>query len=550
MMAANPTSLAMPGDQAEQLMKSALRRIGIVAAWIVFMLIAGCAGLPADVQRAASQGVDGARTSLAQIAERSAADEPTVQATQPEHNDLSGLRLIADGDHALATRLALIRRAESSLDLQYYQIASDATGLLVLRELGQAAARGVRVRLLVDDLYAAGQDELFAALAARANVQVRMFNPLPVRSGGFAARIALSLHEFERINRRMHNKLFIADGRIAVAGGRNLADEYFMRSEQANFIDMDVLATGAVVPQLVTLFDRFWNSEQAYPIEALAAAQAGEDFDAIALRLAESTTAPAQPIESTGPATDRLGRIAIPLQLSAGRLQLTYARVQLLADEPAKAAGAATRTTRDHAAEAMGAAERELMIVSPYFVPGEQGMAMLKTVAHRGATLTVTTNSLGATDEPLVHAGYSRYRVAMLKMGVHLRELGATLSRKTAVLGNFRSSQGRLHAKLAVIDGQRLFIGSMNMDGRSARFNTELGLLIDSPELAAEAADLFKSGAQAAAYRLRLAEGGERIEWLAQHADREVAHTDEPDLGLAQGLKLSLLGALVDEDLL
>ena len=542
-MAATHTESLLQGDAAEQLMKCALRRIGIVAAWIVVLLITGCAALPAGVQRTSSQAIDGAHTSLAQIAARSGASEPAARA------ELSGLRLIADGDHALATRLALIRRAESSLDLQYYHIASDATGLLVLRELGHAAERGVRVRLLVDDLYAAGQDALFAALAARANVEVRMFNPLAVRSGGFVARIALSLHEFERINRRMHNKLFIADSRIAVAGGRNLADEYFMRSEQANFIDMDVLAIGAVVPQLATLFDRFWNSELAYPIQAIATAQAAEGFDALSRRTADSSDSSVS-AESASPATDRLGRLSIPVQLAAGRLQLTFARVQLLADDPAKAAGATTRTTRDEAAQAMGAAERELLIVSPYFVPGESGMAMIQAVTSRGATLTVTTNSLGATDEPLVHAGYSRYRVAMLKMGVQLRELGATLSRKAGVLGNFRSSQGRLHAKLAVIDGQRLFIGSMNMDGRSARYNTELGLLIDSPELATEVADLFKSGAQASSYRLRLADGGERIEWLARNAEAEVTHADEPDLGLAQGLKLSLLGALVAEDLL
>ena len=539
-------------DAALRLMHSALRRMGLVAAWIIVLLITGCAALPSGVQRPPSQAIVDADTTLAHTARHSTAGAADSQ---------SGLRLIADGDHALATRIALIRRAESSLDLQYYQIASDTTGAQVLRELQAAAARGVRVRLLVDDLYATGQDALFAALAAHTNVEVRMFNPLPKRSGGFATRVVLSLHEFERINRRMHNKLFIADGRIAVAGGRNLADEYFMRSQQANFVDMDVLAAGAVVPQLAALFDRFWNSELSYPVQSLTGTQPAASFDALSAPSAQSaqsgeTTARTELTEAgefTAASTDRLGRSSIPAQLARGHLQLTFAHVQLLADEPAKAAGAAgaaARTTRDDAAAAMSTAQRELMIISPYFVPGEAGMAMLQAVAERGATLTVTTNSLGATDEPLVHAGYSRYRVAMLEMGVKLQELGATLSRKAGLLGNFRSSQGRLHAKLAVIDGERLFIGSMNMDGRSARYNTELGLLIDSPELAAEVAALFKAGAQASTYRLRLADGGQRIEWLARNGEHEVTHEQEPDLGVGQGLKLALMSALVDEDML
>jgi len=330
-------------------MHRALRRMSLVAAWIIVMLITGCAALPSGVQRSPSQAIVAADTTLAHTALLSTAGAAAAQ---------SGLRLIADGDHALATRLALMRRAESSLDLQYYQIASDATGLQVLRELQAAAARGVRVRLLVDDLYAAGQDALFSALAAHANVQVRLFNPLPKRSGGFATRVALSLHEFERINRRMHNKLFIADGHIAVAGGRNLADEYFMRSQQANFVDMDVLAAGAVVPQLAALFDRFWNSEQSYPVQSLAGTQPADSFDALSAQSAQSaqSTEPTEAGEFTAASSDRLGRSSIPAQLASGRLQLTFAHVQLLADEPTKAAGAAVRTTRDDAAQAMASA--------------------------------------------------------------------------------------------------------------------------------------------------------------------------------------------------
>jgi putative cardiolipin synthase len=203
--------------------RTALRIAASAMLSLVFTLMVGCAALPADVRRPASQALVDEQTSLAQAA---ATAMPTTDAKQ------SGLRLIPDGDQALASRIALIRRAERSLDVQTYHLACDATGALFLSELRNAAARGVRVRLLVDDLYAARQDALYAALAAHANVEVRMFNPLPVREGSFGTRIALSLHEFSRVNRRMHNKLFIADGAFAIAGGRNIADEYYMRARR------------------------------------------------------------------------------------------------------------------------------------------------------------------------------------------------------------------------------------------------------------------------------------------------------------------------------
>jgi putative cardiolipin synthase len=316
-----------------------------------------------------------------------------------------------------------------------------------------------------------------------------------------------------------------------------------MRSAQANFIDMDVLAAGAVVRELSSVFDGYWNSEQAYPIGALTATVDAIRFDAL-------NAVPAE--EPTYAARDRFGREAIAAQLQRGTLELRPARVQVLVDQPSKAAGAVTRTTHAAANDLFASAQSELTIVSPYFVPGDAGLAMLRQVQERGATVNVTTNSLGATDEPLVHASYSKYRMPLLKMGVKLQELGASLSQKSDSLGDFRSSSGRLHAKLVVIDGQRLFIGSMNMDGRSERHNTELGLVIDSRELAAEANELFRAGAQGASYRLQLAgaQGREHIEWLAREKDGEVRHAREPGRTPGLATKLTLLTALISEDLL
>src|SRR5262245_16036175 len=332
--------------QARSPLHRTLRRAaGIAALAVVFALIGGCAALPADVQRPASQALVDEQTTLARAA--------TAALPADAGADQSGLRLIPDGDQALASRIALIRRAERSLDVQTYHLAADGTGALFLNELRAAAARGVRVRLLIDDLYAAGQDTLFAALAAHRNIDVRMFNPLPVRNASFAGRIALSLHEFSRVNRRMHNKLFIADGAFAIAGGRNIADEYYMRSTHANFVDMDVLAAGAVVRELAGVFDNYWNSELAYPIAALTPAVDAARFDAL------TRTAADEPVYT---AQDRFGLGAVATQLRHGTLQLHAARVHVLADDPSKAAGAATRTTRAAASELFASAQSELMI--------------------------------------------------------------------------------------------------------------------------------------------------------------------------------------------
>ena len=232
----------------------ALRGLGALAL-VAWGLLSGCAALPEGVQRVQSQAfTDAADTPLARLASASTPDDM---------RHLSGLRLMPSGPEALATRIALARRAHKSLDVQYYVVAGDASGRQFMRELRDAARRGVRVRLLLDDLQATGMDELLLGLAAHPNVQVRLFNPLPVRGGAMPTRLLLSLHEFDRINRRMHNKLFIADQRFAVTGGRNIGDEYFMRDPHANFFDMDVLVAGAVLPELGAHFDAFWNHHLA-----------------------------------------------------------------------------------------------------------------------------------------------------------------------------------------------------------------------------------------------------------------------------------------------
>jgi putative cardiolipin synthase len=510
------------------------RRLAAVLVWVLLALLSACAALPEGVQREPSQApVDVADTPLAREA---------AQATPDALRHLSGLRLLPNGPEALATRVALARRAQRSLDVQYYLIADDDTGRQFLRELRDAAARGVRVRLLIDDLHASGHDERLLALAAHDNVEVRLFNPLPVRGRAFETRLLLSLHEFQRVNRRMHNKLFIADNSVAVTGGRNIANEYFMRGTAANFIDMDVLSVGPAVRGLSEVFDRYWNSELSYPIDELVRPLPSH---------VEARAAFAAWVDGAS--------VAEPSAQAAAQVlfeprALQFAAVQVSADDPAKAAGAGASapgaTAMDSTLLALGSAQSEVTIVSPYFIPGERGLKLMRGAIDHGIKVSVMTNSLAATDEPLAYWAYGRYRSEMLKMGVALSELSPVENRKFDMLGDFRSSLGALHAKVAVADRRWLLVGSMNMDGRSARSNTELGLLIDSPQLAEEALVLMSEHWSNSHYRLRLAETDQAVEWLAPGDDGRAAHRSEPHVSWLKRLRLGVMSMLVDEDLL
>ena len=508
--------------------------------------LAGCATLPARAPVPAVQAYDDvSNTRLARVA---------AAATPADKRGLSGFRLLPEGETAFNARISLARRAEKSLDVQYYVIQNDDVGQQFLRELRDAARRGVRVRLLVDDLYTAGEDELLAGLAAYPNVEVRLFNPLPVRSGSFGTRVLFSLHEFGRINRRMHNKLFIADNSIAVSGGRNIASEYFMRNAAANFVDLDVLSSGPVVRELSRVFDSYWNSDPVYPISAVVRQAAPPEvaqrrFDELVRGAASHV--PERP-------HDVLGDTPVAPQLDSGELTQIFANAQVYADTPAKASGQLATgrpapTVTDQTLALFGQARNEVRIVSPYFIPGQRGMAMMKAVGatDENGRITLVTNSLSATDEPLVHASYKRYRLDMLKAGVRIYELSPQLSRQSGRLGNFGRSFGRLHAKAAVIDVRWTVIGSMNLDARSALLNTEISLAIDSPELAQTVVRLAEETLASGAYRLRLAPDGERILWVHTGADgKEVVRDDEPDDNWPLRLKLWLLSLLVGEELL
>jgi cardiolipin synthase C len=508
----------------------------------------GCAGLPVvDRGPIASTAIPlSEQTALGRIA----------SAYRPAE-DHSGFRLMPLGTFSLDTRAQLARRAQASLDVQYYQFQMDETGRWLLRALRDAAERGVRVRLLIDDFYTGlGQDEFFLAFAAHKNVEVRIYNPFCCwRERGQIGRFVGSVGEWGRVNHRMHNKLFIADGAMAVIGGRNVANEYFLRSTGENFIDVDAFTVGFVVPPLQELFDRYWNSDPVFPIHSVTRSRRG---DAELRAWFEDQTGPQKtPPPAPLPRNDVLGYGPISEELDGGRLGLHWGYAYVFADHPDKpfdgeAGGELLETSVTYNAfEALRQASREVVLSSPYLVPGKVGMDLFKELRDKNVKITLMTNSLGSTDEPIVHAGYSQYREPMLELGIDLYEISSSRVKRNLRMNLFGSSLGRLHAKVAVIDRKRLFIGSMNLDPRSATINTELGAVIESPELARELLRVIDIDRLQSSYRVRLAAGGSGCEWISMEEDNsQVVLTEEPDSSPWQRFKLWMLRPFVPESLL
>lgn len=505
------------------------------------LLLAGCGTLPMQPARAPS-------STLAPEA-----DSPLVQLSQGSlpSPDSTGFRLMPLGAYSLDARIQLAQRARHSLDVQYYLIQDDRTGRLLLRNLRDAALRGVRVRLLVDDLYTSGADPLFVELAAFPNVEVRLFNPFCCGRSSLVTKYLASLGDFRRLNHRMHNKLFIADSAIAVAGGRNIADEYFMRSERENFVDMDTFLVGAVVPQLSRVFDSFWNSTQVYPVAAIIGSDLSrEDQQRDFNRRVDDGE---QMMALKLPPYDILGYGPIGEDIEAGRLGLIWGKAAAFADPPDKVAAlteeeARSKSVTKSVLDLIMASKSDVVVSSPYFIPGPRGIAAISKLRERNVHVTVLTNSLASNDEPLVHTGYAHYRADMLKSGVDLYELSPTRIQRNKRLMLPGVSLGRLHAKTVVIDRKLVFIGSMNLDPRSASTNTEVGIIAEAPELAREVIRVIQISKLQSAYRLRLTPDGKNLEWLTSDGDKEVVLSEEPDTSAFMRLENTLLAPLVPEE--
>ena len=444
-----------------------------------------------------------------------------IAPSEARHPGQSAFRLVVEGPEAFVIRVQSARQAARGLDVQTYIWHADLTGMFLAHELVEAADRGVKVRLLLDDIDARAKNAGFAAMAAHPNIDVRMFNPFASRKGIFGL-IGEGVTSFGRINRRMHNKSWIADNRIAIVGGRNVGDEYFGASDEVNFVDLDFAMIGPVVRDASASFDRYWNSPSAYPMESLDrdgvsapaleklralldahAAQAGTSRYAVALR--------------AGDAVARLAAGDQPMEWSA--------RYAFVADDPLKV----TMQDRDEQRTQVGAAllaevdamQAELDVISPYFVPGEAATEAFIAAAGSGKQVRVLTNSLAATDVAAVHGGYSRYRQRLLAGGVQLWELKPLVgsSAKSSLLG---SSGASLHTKAMIVDNRTVFVGSFNLDPRSTWLNCEQGVLVDSDVLASQLETIFATQTSGQrAWRVMLEDGGMAWSDGTQHFDSD-----------------------------
>lgn len=506
------------------------------------VLLGGCSSLPSLEGRQASTAItDTAETRLG---------KSVMAARGTAAPDLSGIHPLLSPQGAFGARVLLARAADRALDVQYYIWHADTTGYLMLEELWNAAERGVRVRLLVDDNGIAGLDPTVAALDSHRNIEVRLFNPFTNR--GFKA--AGYLTDFGRLNRRMHNKSFTADAQATIVGGRNIGDEYFGAGEEIGFADLDVLAVGSIASEVTTLFDRYWNSASAFPAESIVGKAAADGTTVLTARFAE--------VRKSSEATryiEAVRKARVNQDLLVRNPTLEWAPVRLLSDVPEKIQGKAQKTDLLLAqlGEAFGEAQRQLDIVSPYFVPGEGGTESLAAIAKRGVALRIVTNSLAATDVAAVHAGYAKRRVPLLRSGARIYELKpdaregrdpADDEKRNGAVGG--TSSASLHAKTFAIDRSRIFVGSFNLDPRSVHLNTEMGVVIESPKLAGELSNLLDREIERIAYEVSLEKSGNDLEWVERSPEGEVRYTKEPKTTFMKRFNVGFLELLPIEWLL
>jgi cardiolipin synthase C len=495
-------------------------------AGLLLCALCGCGTLPKQVERHPSQAIlDTAETRLG-------------VAVAPElatHQGLSAFHPMGSGPDALVARVALVRAAERTLDVQYYDFHLDKIGDLMLKELLAAADRGVRVRMLLDDLNNSGRDETLAAVNSHPNVEIRLFNPFVHRQ----ARWLDYLGDFSRLNRRMHNKSITADSQISVVGGRNIGDEYFAASTELTFSDFDVIAIGPVVAEVSAEFDEYWNSAVVYPLSALKVGgpSAAAELPEVRLKLSERVQS-----LSTTPYAAALQETDLTRSLEQHNLSIYWGTATLIADQPSKV-NLPPEDTSTHAVpklrKVLDQSTEELILISPYFVPGKSGVRWLEDQVHRGVKVKILTNSFAATDVRTVHSGYSRYRKDLLRAGIELYELKPSLNKGTLPKSeehpkSDKPAKSSLHAKVYESDAHRLFVGSMNLDPRSASLNTEMGVVIDSEALGSVLHDRLLSQLPDDAYRVELDTSVEpkgRLVWVTQENGQEVRHTSEPGMG-------------------
>lgn len=513
-----------------------MRSLSLSCLIVVASVLCSCAQLPKHYHAEKTTAITGTEDTA--LGSRSIALRQGL-------GDETRLVPIVDGVDAFYARVVLIKAAERSLDLQYFLWHKDLTGQVLLYFVLEAADRGVRVRLLLDDLDNQALDQELYALDRHPNISVRLFNPFANRSFKYVDFFT----DTARVNRRMHNKSLTADNQYAIVGGRNIGDDYFYAQEDANFLDFDALITGPAVQEVSTEFDAYWNHQAVVPIDAFEQNTAtDEDLAKLRIRLAKH-------LESAGgsPYADdvRSSRIVDAL-LRGGQFPAYVGVTDVVWDDPDKGLGKPVDeivTMRDLMDPYINSLDKELILISPYYVPGEGRVQAIIEAIKKGVNVDLITNSYGSTDSSFVHAGYSRYRKELLAGGVKIYELKPSAKLEHRKGRTASESAAKLHTKAFIFDRKTVFIGSLNLDPRSIDINTEMGIVVHSPELAAELTKNLSEGRLNQAYELELVKSpakskGEftvyawNIEWLERVDGKIIRHTSEPGVGVWESIKL------------
>lgn len=472
------------------------------------------------------------------------ADAPLVMRIQKaaaEHPKLSGFHLLIDGESALSTRLAMIDSSVNSIDAQYYIWHNDATGRLLLSHLLDAAERGVRVRLLIDDIHSGEDRSLLQALDAHPRIEIRLFNPANngSRGLGWVSRGLEFVLSYDRLNHRMHNKVLITDGNQAVVGGRNIGNEYFDRNGEKNFRDLDVLLAGPAALRFGKIFDRYWAADPAIPVNGN-----GQDLllndseDWARIRSAYGMTEAEQ---EELPGWDKKQALQ---KLVALIDRMTWASARVFAGSPEMVEDEDAETMADQLLRSVPKPKKELLLESAYFIPSPSLIRSFRNLHQEGVPIRILTNSMRSNDVLAAHAGYADRRREVLEAGADLHEWRSDNqpARHRGSKG-FYASRANLHTKAYVIDRSFAFIGSYNIDPRSTDLNTECGILIHSPALAAEVATMIENGMQETnSWKLSLDK--QQLRWEGLRKDQPVEFTKEPDSSLWQRLRLRFLALL------
>lgn len=468
-----------------------------------------------------------------------------------QHAGMSGLRLMMTGSESFALRLALVRAAEKTLDLQYYSMHDDTTANLILEAIVRAAKRGVRIRFLIDDISVDEVDTALSALDGLKNVEVRVFNPFTTRDDGIVGGILKYATDLNVMNRRMHNKALIADNQMAIMGGRNLGDEYFEENTDMTFRDLDILTAGPITAKLSESFDHYWNSKDALPIGQVKA----PDIDPKAAeKLHADLAAHWDEVEQTEKGK-KLLQSKLSERLKDADVRLTWAKTDIAADTPQKVeAPANTKASEskplNRLERLLVSARKEFIAVSPYFVPQEEGVAWLKGLVDRGIKVKVLTNSLASTDVVAVHTGYRPYRKALLESGIELYEMKPVAGKRPRqrLIGSSAPAHASLHAKVYVVDRKDVMIGSFNLDPRSIELNTEIALIVHSPEIAAQVLQMFNEvTSPAESYKIELSDHDQLL-WKTEEDETPKTYTGEPKPGLWRTIEADMIGLLPIED--